>query len=137
MASITLELFYVKIMTIFKMAILKQQLALRMKKILSILAMSLFSVILLSQGLPINESTFSGFQLRNVGPAFTSGRIADVAIHPDNQNIWYVAVGSGGVWKTENSGTTWTPIFDDQPVYFYGVYSIRSSEPKCSMVRYR
>ena len=48
------------------------------------------------------------FEFRNVGPAFLSGRIADIVFHPDNDNIWYVAVGSGGVWKTENAGTTWT-----------------------------
>ena len=47
---------------------------------------------------------YSAFKLRNVGPAFTSGRIADIAIHPEDDNVWYVAVGSGGVWKTENAG---------------------------------
>ena len=46
------------------------------------------------------------FKFRNVGPAFLSGRIADIVFHPENDNIWYVAVGSGGVWKTENAGTT-------------------------------
>jgi photosystem II stability/assembly factor-like uncharacterized protein len=41
-----------------------------------------------------------------------SGRIADIAIHPGDDNTWYVAVASGGVWKTTNAGVTWTPIFD-------------------------
>ena len=57
--------------------------------------------------------SISALKLRNIGPAFLSGRIADIAIHPENKNLWYVAVGSGGVWKTENSGTTWKPIFDE------------------------
>ena len=35
------------------------------------------------------------FKMRNVGPAFLSGRIADIAVHPDNESVWYVAVGSG------------------------------------------
>lgn len=48
----------------------------------------------------LSETTFSGMKFRNIGQAFMSGRIADIAIHPENQNIWYVAVGSGGVWKT-------------------------------------
>jgi hypothetical protein len=47
-----------------------------------------------------SNDPFAGLKFRNIGPAFMSGRIADIAIHPENKNIWYVAVGSGGVWKT-------------------------------------
>jgi hypothetical protein len=61
-----------------------------------------------------------GLKFRSLGPAFTSGRIADIAIDPENENIWYVAVGSGGVWKTINSGTTWTPLFDKEASYSIG-----------------
>ena len=64
------------------------------------------------------------FEFRNVGPAFLSGRIADIVFHPDNDNIWYVAVGSGGVWKTENAGTTWTPLFDEQASYSTGCITL-------------
>ena len=56
--------------------------------------------------------SLNAFKLRNVGPAFLSGRIADIAIHPNNENVWYIAVGSGGVWMTDNAGNTWNPIFD-------------------------
>ena len=65
----------------------------------------------------LKSSDLTGLEFRSVGPAFMSGRIADIAINPDNENEWYVAVGSGGVWKTVNSGTTWNPIADDQPFY--------------------
>lgn len=75
------------------------------------------------------DSVFKGLKLRNIGPAFMSGRIADIAIHPDNNNVWYVAVGSGGVWKTENSGTTWNPVFDDQGSYSIGCVSIDERSP--------
>ncbi len=77
----------------------------------------------------LNEETFSGFKLRNIGPAFMSGRIADIAIHPQKSHIWYVAVGSGGVWKTENAGTTWTPLFDKQAVYSTGCITIDKRNP--------
>ncbi len=75
------------------------------------------------------ETSFSGFKFRNVGPAFSSGRIADIAIHPDDDNVWYVAVGSGGVWKTKNAGVTWKTIFDSQPSYSIGCVTIDPSNP--------
>ena len=72
----------------------------------------------------LNSKTFHGLKWRNIGPAFMSGRIADIDIDPNNRNIWYVGVGSGGVWKTENAGTTWTPLFDEQNVYSIGTVTI-------------
>ena len=47
----------------------------------------------------------------------------------DNDNIWYVAVGSGGVWKTENAGTTWTPLFDEQASYSTGCITLDPQNP--------
>ncbi|MCG6915865.1 glycosyl hydrolase [bacterium BMS3Abin03] len=75
------------------------------------------------------DKTFSGLKLRNIGPAFCSGRIADIAINPNYPNEWYVAVGSGGVWKTTNAGTTWEPIFDDQGSYSIGCVTIDPQNP--------
>ncbi len=72
----------------------------------------------------ITDATIGALKLRNIGPAFSSGRIADIAIDPDDENTWYVAAGSGGVWKTENAGVTWTPIFDDQGSYSIGCVTI-------------
>jgi photosystem II stability/assembly factor-like uncharacterized protein len=77
----------------------------------------------------LSEATFSGLKLRGIGPAFTSGRIADIAIHPEDDNIWYVAVGSGGVWKTTNAAVTWEPIFDDQASYSTGCVTIDPGNP--------
>ncbi|WDI31319.1 hypothetical protein PUV54_15325 [Hyphococcus flavus] len=76
---------------------------------------------------PMVSSTFNGMALRNIGPAFMSGRIADIAIVEDNPSTWYVAVGSGGVWKTENSGTTWKPLFDKQASYSIGALAVDPS----------
>ncbi len=62
----------------------------------------------------------SGLTFRSIGPAITSGRIADFAVNPNNPKEYYVAVASGGVWKTTNSGTTYTPVFDSQKSYSIG-----------------
>ena len=70
------------------------------------------------------QSLYSGLKFRSIGPAFMSGRIADIAINPENENEWYVAVGSGGVWKTSNSGTTWEPLTDNQSFYSTGSITI-------------
>ncbi len=78
---------------------------------------------------PLKSSTFSGLKLRALGPAFMSGRIADIVVHPDDQSVWYVAVGSGGVWKTTNAGTTWSPIFDGQSSYSIGCLALDPSNP--------
>ena len=70
-----------------------------------------------------------GLGLRAIGPAFMGGRIADLAVHPQKPSTWYVAVGSGGVWKTTNAGTTWTPIFDHERSYSIGCIALDPSRP--------
>lgn len=77
----------------------------------------------------IAETNYAALKLRNIGPAFTSGRIADIAIDPEDDNVWYVAVGSGGVWKTENAGTTWKSLFDGQGSYSIGAIAIDPHNP--------
>ena len=72
----------------------------------------------------LKASDLSGLKFRSVGPAFMSGRIADIAINPENENEWYVAVGSGGAWKTVNAGTTWEPLTDNQSFYSTGSITI-------------
>jgi photosystem II stability/assembly factor-like uncharacterized protein len=58
-----------------------------------------------------------------------SGRIADIALNPDDPSQWYVAVGSGGVWKTNNAGNTWQPLFDDQTSYSIGCITLDPQNP--------
>jgi len=74
-------------------------------------------------------SAVSGLRLRSIGPALLSGRVSDVAVHPTNRKIWYVATASGGLWKTTNAGTTFSPIFDDQSSYSIGVVVIDPKNP--------
>jgi photosystem II stability/assembly factor-like uncharacterized protein len=66
----------------------------------------------------------SGLPMRGIGPAFMGGRIADIAVSHADKSTWYVAVGSGGLWKTTNRGTTWQPIFDAQKSYSIGTVAI-------------
>ncbi len=76
-----------------------------------------------------NDDTFAGLSFRSLGPAFMSGRIADIVLHPKQRRTWYVAVGSGGVWKTTNAGTTWTPLFDKQASYSIGSLTLDPNNP--------
>ena len=69
-------------------------------------------------------SAMSSLSFRLVGPALTSGRIADIAVDPQNHDTWYVAAASGGVWKTTNHGTTFSPIFDKYASYSIGCITI-------------
>ena len=71
-----------------------------------------------------DETPLSGIKFRNIGPAVTSGRISDFAVNPTNISEYYVAVSSGGVWKTVNAGTTYEPIFDSQGSYSIGCVTL-------------
>lgn len=62
----------------------------------------------------------NGIKLRGIGPAFMGGRISDIAVSPTKPSTWYVAAGSGGLWKTNNRGTSWEPVFDEQSSYSIG-----------------
>ncbi len=76
------------------------------------------------QDVRLKSKTFSGLALRSIGPALMSGRIADLAVDPVQPNTWYVAAGSGNLWKTTNAGTTWEPIFENYSSYSIGCVTI-------------
>jgi len=78
---------------------------------------------------PLASLSLNAFKLRHIGPALTSGRIADFAVNPENPSEFYVASASGGVWKTINAGTTFTPIFDHQGSYSIGCITMDPSNP--------
>lgn len=77
----------------------------------------------------INSTTLSGLKFRLLGPAVTSGRISDLAVNPSNNSEIYVAVASGGVWKTTNAGITFFPIFDSQSSYSIGCLALDNKNP--------
>src|SRR5688500_5701814 len=78
---------------------------------------------------PMSTPTFNGLRMRSIGPAFTSGRISGFAVDPNHWTRYYVAVASGGVWKTMNAGTTWTPIFDNEASYSIGAITLDPKNP--------
>ena len=68
--------------------------------------------------------------LRPIGPAITSGRISDFAFYPGGDHKFLVGVASGNLFKTDNGGTTWTPIFENEGSYAIGVVEIDPNDTK-------
>jgi photosystem II stability/assembly factor-like uncharacterized protein len=94
--------------------------------------LSLFFFILISLITSAQKTTldqFKNWKPRNIGPAGMSGRITSVDAVISNPNIIYVGAASGGVWKTTNSGHTWSPVFDEQPLQNIGAVAIQQSNP--------
>jgi photosystem II stability/assembly factor-like uncharacterized protein len=77
----------------------------------------------------IKSGDVSGLKFRSIGPAFTSGRIADFAVNPKNHSEYYVAVASGHIWKTVNNGTTFEPVFDNYGAYAIGCLTMDPKNP--------
>jgi len=68
----------------------------------------------------LSADTLKGLELRSLGPAINSGRISDFAVTPGQRHRYFVATASGGVWRTDNAGTTWKSLFDEQGSYSIG-----------------
>ena len=82
--------------------------------------------------LPAQQLDFSklqNLQIRNIGPANMSGRITAIDVVTANPKIIYVGAASGGVWKSENGGSAWQPVFDGQPTQNIGSLAIQQSNP--------
>jgi photosystem II stability/assembly factor-like uncharacterized protein len=77
----------------------------------------------------VNWEQFKNWKPRNIGPAGMSGRITSIDAVVANPTTVYVGAASGGVWKTENGGQTWNPIFDEQPIQNIGSVAIQQSNP--------
>lgn len=90
-------------------------------------------LILFAFSIPITtlaaEHPLAGIPLRSIGPALTSGRVSDFAFHPDHPEIHYVSMASGNLWKTENNGITWTPVFEHEGSFAIGVVELDPRNP--------
>jgi photosystem II stability/assembly factor-like uncharacterized protein len=79
----------------------------------------------------VDSETLAGLGARNIGSAAMSGRIAAVAaVHQGNRLTIYVGSASGGVWKSENGGTTFKPVFDKEAVQSIGAVTLDPTNPK-------
>lgn len=75
----------------------------------------------------VHERTVKNLKWRLLGPAHMSGRITDIAVSRDNKYTIYCATATGGIWKTDNNGTTWNPIFDHEQTSSIGDIAVAES----------
>ncbi|MBO6575308.1 MAG: hypothetical protein JJ896_07835 [Rhodothermales bacterium] len=68
-------------------------------------------------------------QARAIGPAGMSGRVTAIDVVLRDIDIIYAGTASGGLWRSENGGTTWDPIFDEQPVHSIGAVAVNQHNP--------
>ena len=80
-------------------------------------------------GQSIVPEHFSVMQARSIGPAGMSGRVSDVEVVLSNRNVIFVGSASGGVWKSDDGGLAWRPVFDDQPVGSIGAIAVFQPNP--------
>jgi photosystem II stability/assembly factor-like uncharacterized protein len=77
----------------------------------------------------LNLDHFKSVKVRNIGPAGMSGRITAIDVDLSNPQLIYAGAASGGVWLSENAGTSWRPIFDDQSTLAIGSIKINQKNP--------
>ncbi len=93
-------------------------------------ALAWLLLVPLASAQPVPGELFGGMQARSIGPANMSGRIAAIDAVNAQPEIMYVGAATGGVWKTVNGGTTWTPIFDDQRDSSIGAVAVFQPNPE-------
>ncbi len=80
----------------------------------------IFSFLFLFSGINAQTSLVKNVPFTNIGPSIMSGRVVDVAVNPDQPTEFYVGYASGGVWYTNNNGTSFTPVMDNAPTLNVG-----------------
>ena len=93
----------------------------------SLLLLLLITTAISAQKISVDQ--FKNLKARSIGPAGMSGRVTSIDAVLSNPNIIYLGTASGGVWKTENSGAKWEPIFDEQPILNIGAVAVQQSNP--------
>ncbi|EDM44543.1 glycosyl hydrolase, BNR repeat [unidentified eubacterium SCB49] len=96
----------------------------------------LLNILLVSPCVTIAQETkaikgkelFGDMRARHIGPALMSGRINDLEMHPTNSRVIYTGTAGGGVWRSNDGGATFAPIFDDH-AQSIGVVTLDPSDP--------
>jgi len=83
-----------------------------MKKLFLLLFISSLFTVPAQQKQLTGKQLFGSIRARQLGPTITSGRVSDIAVHPKNNNVIYVGTAGGGVWKSQNGGVNFEPVFD-------------------------
>jgi photosystem II stability/assembly factor-like uncharacterized protein len=78
---------------------------------------------------PVPAAYFSGLHWRLIGP-FRAGRVVAVAGVPGSATQFYFGSVDGGVWRTQDAGSTWQPVFDQEPIASIGALAVAASDPK-------
>ena len=82
------------------------------------------------QAQQLDWSKLQNLNIRNIGPANMSGRITAIAAATQNPKLMYVGAASGGVWQSENGGSAWKPVFDNEPTQNIGAIAIQQDNPQ-------
>jgi photosystem II stability/assembly factor-like uncharacterized protein len=97
--------------------------------VLASLLTALFFTSAFSQSEKDTNDIFSALKFRNIGPAVAGGRVSSLTGVPGNPNIYYVGAANGGIFKSTNSGYSWKPIFEKEPVSSIGCVTLAPSNP--------
>ncbi|MGE4073308.1 MAG: WD40/YVTN/BNR-like repeat-containing protein [Lysobacterales bacterium] len=98
-----------------------------MRAALSLLLLTVSAAVLAT---PVDPTLLAGMKARAIGPAAMSGRVAAIAADPADPRTVYVGAATGGVWKSENAGLTWTSIFDREDVHAIGAITLDPNNPQ-------
>ena len=94
----------------------------------SLIALTLSPALAQAQA-PDLQTTMSSLTFREIGPALMGGRISSLAVVESKPQVFYLGTATGGLWRTDNHGTSWTPLFDDQPTSTIGDVAVDQNNP--------
>lgn len=93
------------------------------------LILALLFIVNFTQAQKLDLSMLENLEIRNVGPANMSGRITAIDVVGSDPKVIYLGAASGGVWKSENGGSAWEPIFDEQDIQNIGAVAVNQENP--------